>query len=897
MGKLTLLEEWIMRVMKNTVFLIVTLLMLVSAGCGGSGGSSSSNQGNNSSVPSTYATTINMGNITTVPLGQGSSGQSTLTITNNLNDRVTLVSATYTPVSNGQNGAVQQATSGGSLVNVSQCSSISPRATCSISVTPISNVSQLQYIINMQYSDPTTGQTYLATNVVSFSDAVPATSTGVRYSTQNNNLYNQAGGSTTMTVPFQLTKSFSSLTASSDNSNPAFAPSISCPGNSYTVGSLCNLYIKVSDTGTNPVVVGNIAVSGEEVVSSGQNINSQSTGKVKINGTVSYLFNVPVTVSQNLTGNLVTSATNIIVNPSDGSSAQSVSLLNNGTATISGITVNGNTPVTISGNGCTSLIVGASCTFNVNVTSSISGQSTVNITYSNGATSGNTTGLLTFNVVYISGTVSPGLSLTSGQGSLNNVPVNTTQYYNILVNNTGGTTLSNIRFTNPTTQNAFFSWGASSCATNGTQTLGAGESCTLTLVYAPTATGSGTLNINAAGTWQDQAGNAQTYAAATFGVAYSSITGSAFLYVTPNYVSFAIRADGQDTASQTFTVVNAGLQSTTLNVISVAPGVTAFSNLGTGTCAVSQSLNVGESCTINTLYGTTTTTMTNVESQINIGYKPNGSYTNNVFAFSSLVFNSSPAAYVTVSNIAVTGPSGGSGISTAPYTYTNSSVSGGLLAVVVTYSNTGTASATNFNVALNNLPVGYAESTTGNTCGTGTGVSTLAATNGTCTVTFYAVNPTGLYNPYSLSGIGLGFNIPGYSYTDTNTGLNTNSFPTWSGHYNGSNSIYVTTSLFASVTTTTPVWTTAVAGGANNFTFTSATNGTVITIPSSQLGGFTVGNSRTCTISSGSCTISITNPANFPTGTNYFGYYVTPAGVSTPSSTNSIIQQASFTLS
>ncbi|MBX9865537.1 MAG: hypothetical protein K2Y14_01375 [Burkholderiales bacterium] len=873
--------------MKNSIkylaYFVVTL-GVTACGGSGSGGSSSGGGGNTPPVPSTYATSINMGNIATIPLGNGSSGKSTVTLTNNLTDNVILTEATYTLVQNGVTSAAKSASAVGSLIDVSQCSKIAARGGCSIGINPPNETSQAQYVVSMKYVDLTTAKTYLATNVIGFSAEIPQSDTGVRYSSLNNNLYNEPGGSTTLTIPFQLTKTFTSLTASSNNSNPVFAPTISCPGNSYTAGTLCNLYVKVSNTGTNPIVAGGVSVSGEtsQVVKTKQSLSKKQTKSLTaaLQGTTGYLFGVPITVSQNATGNLVTSAINVVVDPANGTAPETVTLLNNGTATISNISIAGATPVTIASNACSSLAVGISCTFNVNVNSATSGQSTVSVSYSNGAASGNTTGLLTFNVIYISATSTPGLSMTSGQGNLNNVPINTSQFYNILVNNTGAVTLNNLRFTNPSLQNAFFSWGAGSCNTTGTQSLNAGESCTLSLLYAPTAVGSGTLNINAAGNWQDQDGNPQTYAA-NLGLAYSSITGDAFLYVTPNYVSFAIRADGQDTATQTFNVVNAGLQATTLNVISTAPGVTAFSNLGTGTCSVAQSLAVNESCTINTKYGTTTTTMTNVESQINIGYKPNGNYTNDVFAFANLVFNSSPAAFVEVTDVTLNGATG----SYPTYAYVNTPTTP--LDVVVTYTNNGTATAANFNVALNNLPVGYKSGTS--TCGIGSSVASLAAT-GSCTVSFSAVDQAGLYNPYNLSGTGLSFNIPGFSYTDTSTGLNTMQFPTWTA----ANSVSVTTSLFATVTTNAPSSTTATSGGTTAMVFTGDVNGTIITIPATQLIGFTVA-SPTCTITGGTCSIAIVTPANFPTGTNYFSYYVTPTGL-TPAATNSIIQQASFTL-
>ena len=878
-------------------YVLGSILTMGLISCGGT--SSSSSNGGGGPVPTTTAT-INIGNISTIPLGLGSTGKSTVTVTNNLKNTISLVSATYTISSNGSSGNPISTSASGSLVDTHQCASISPGGVCSIAVNPPANTSQSQYVVEMKYIDNTTGKLYVATNMVSYSDSIPATDTGARYSTVNNSIYNETGGATTITIPFQLTKNFASLEAKSTNANPVFAPTISCPGNSYTAGTLCNLYVNISNLGTISMLTGSITVSGEPLVTNeSKRLKSINGGKAKsaaLSGEAGYIFNVPITVSQNLTGNLVTSANNLVVSPSNGSSPQSVTLLNNGTATISNITVNGNTPVTISGNNCSSLVVGASCAFNVDVNSATSGQSSVTVSYNNGASSGNTTGLLTFNVVYISATFSPGLSLTSGQGDLNNVPVDTTRYYNITVNNTGNTTLSNIAFTNNfSAQDSSFSWSAGSCATNGTQTLGAGESCTLVLQYSPTVANAGaTLSINAMGTWQDQAGNPQTYADAALAVAYSAVVGNAFLYITPNYTSFAIRADGADNVTQTYTVVNGGLSPTSVGSLSVAPGITGFSNLGTGTCAVGTNLAVNAFCTINTKFGPTTSVLSNVESRILVSYDPGNSTT--VTAFANLVFNSSSAAYVNISNIAVTGNSGGSGTSGSPYTYTNTSATGGQLTVVVTYANTGTAAAESFNVALNNLPIGYTTSGSGNTCGIGSNTTSLG-TGSSCTVSFYAVNPSGLYNPLALSGTGLQFNIPGFSYKDTNTGLNTNPNPTWGSNFGGSNTIYVTTNLFANITTSAPTWTTASAGGTNNFTFTgSGSNGAVITIPSDQLSGFTVGGSRTCTISSNSCSISITNPANFPTGTVYFSYYVTPSGVATPSSTNSLIQQGSFTL-
>lgn len=861
--------------------------------------SSQNSSGSDGGGSAVTAAAINMGNITTIPTNSGSSGLSTLTITNNLDNKVTLKNSTYTITQNGASLAAQSTSSSGSPIDMSQCASIPARGTCSVSLSQPSGAAQSQYTINVEYFDSTANATYKASNLVAYSDSIPTTDTGVRYSTQNNNLYNQPNGSTTLTVPFQLMKSFSNLTVVSNNSNPTFAPTISCPGNNYTAGTLCNLYVKISNAGTSSVVAGGVTVNGE-IASSGENglqtnSGSKQASSSNLGGTSSYLFNVPITVTQNLAGNLITSAVNIIIDPSDGSSQQTVTLLNNGSAALTDIQVTGATPVVTSNNNCKNLDPYQQCTFDVNVTSETSGQSIVNVSYNNGSASGGSVGLLAFNVLYTSPSASPGLSLTSGQGNLNNIPVGTIQYYNILVNNTGNTTLKNIKFTDPSTEDASFQWSSGSCSTSGSQTLAAGESCTLTLKYSPTkVTSEASLNINAIADWNDQKGNLQTYAASTLGVTYSSISGDAFVYITPNYVGFAIKADGKDTVDQTFYVINAGLTSTKINSITVAPGVSGFHDLG-GSCIAGQTiLGVNESCTINTRFGATSSSMSNVESQINVGYKPNGSYQWDVEAFANLNFNASLAASVAVDNIVVSGASSGDGTSAATaYQYINTPLNP--LSVKVTYKNSGSSAANKFNVALNNLPIGYAQSSSDNPCGTGTDTITLDAGQ-TCDVVFYAVDPNGLYNPYTLSGSGLTFNIPGYSYTDSASGVNNNPFPTWSsGHYDDGK-INITASLFATVTTVSPVWNINNAPGTHNFTFSSPNNGTVITIPTDQLMGFTLGNNRTCTISSGSCTIAITNPANFTEGVESFSYYVTPAGIASPSASNSIVQKASFSL-
>lgn len=871
-------------------YLNLTSAALISFGvaaCSGGGGSSSGGGNSPEPGPVTIATSVNIGNITTIPTGNGSSGNSSVTVSNNLGNKVILQKATYTLSQNGKTEADLPANLAGSPVDVSQCSSIGAHGVCSLQLSTPGT--QGQYTINLEYLDTTTGKVHTATNVVGYSEAIPATDTGVRYSSQNNNVYNEPGGTTTLTIPFQLTRSFGKVSAKSNNDNPVFAPTVSCPGNSYSAGTLCNLYVKVSNTGTAPMVVGGVSVYGEELAQAKSIVKSANhvAKSSSLKGDTGYLFGAPITVSQNATGNLVTSAINTVVSPSDGTSAQTITLLNNGAATISNIQISGATPVVVTNSGvgsCSaagnSLAANASCTFTVNVTSVTSGQAPVTVNYNNGAASGNTSGVLAFNVIYIAGEGSPALTITTNN-SLLNIPKNTTATATLVVKNTSSAvTLNNIKFTAMATP---FTYGSGSCLTNGTQSLTPGTSCTLVVNFAPTTTGSGTLNVTALGDWTSPSGSSQTYSA-TSGFAWSAIEGDAFFYITPNYVSFAIRADDVDTATQTFKLVNAGLQAADIETITIpAP----FTDLGTGNCSEGNSLAAnGGSCTINLRYGPTTSAASSTTpEQLTAGYKPNGNYTTDVTAFANLDYSASLAAFVEVTNVVVSGTTTG----TYPtFSYMNTPATP--LAVEVTYTNNGTADASNFNVALNNLPVGYASVTpSGTACGTGATTTTLAV-SGTCNVKFQAVNPTGLYNPFALQGSGLSFNIPGFSYTDTNTKLNINANPT----FTSVNAVAVTTSLFAEVASNTP---TITAGGAAGIlTFSSAMNGTVITIPNSQLQGFTVGNSRNCTISAGTCSIPVTVPASFPAGTASYIYYVSPTGTGSPSAANSIIQSGSFTI-
>lgn len=751
--------------------------------CGGGGGSSGSGGGggNPTPTPSLVATGVNIGNVSTIPLGNGG-GNTSAVVTNNFANQVTLTSATFT-LFNSTGAVTAQSTSlSTSPVNTSGCSTIQANGSCNIALSvPIGATEQGQYLVTMNFLNPANGKTITTSQLISYSTAVPINSDGIQVSTINNTLYNVPGGSTTYSVPFVLTQAVSNLSASSQNNNPAFAPTIACGGTApYPAGTSCTLYIRVSQTGTSLVIPGNITVSS---VAARAQVKSKL---LSIKGTTGYLFNVPVTVIQNNTGNLITSAINVIVNPAGASgTTQTITLFNNGAGTINGITINGSTPTAIGSNTCSSLAIGGNCTFTVSAPSITQNtQAAVVVNYSSNGNNNS----IAFNVSYIVPTSTAGMSMTVS-GNFNNTVINTTPTINITESNTGTATLTNITFTpasDLTGINMSYT-AASTCATDGTQILAAGQSCVLVVQYAPTVpTGSNTVTIRETAKYLDPAGNPQSYTAATGTISYSAITGPAFVYINPNYVAYGIRADGSDTATQTFVLVNAGPISTTVSAESLAnPPVTAYSATG-GTCSFPQTLTAagtaGESCTVTAQFGATSSTISTT-SQMTATYTTSGS--NTASAFSNLSFTSSPAALVVISNVTESGQTGGSGTSGSPFTFTNSPTASPIQ-FTITYQNNGTESALTFSVMLNSLPAGFYP-VSSMTCGYGATTSTLAPGGGTCTAIF-KYESAALYNSYALNGT-VQFNLPGWSFNDATTGLNINTAPTFGSF---TPSVYVT---------------------------------------------------------------------------------------------------------
>jgi hypothetical protein len=896
-------------------FFIISGLAALSMSCGG-GGSSSSGGGSTPPGPTpVQEQAVNISNISAIPV-TGNQTTTSLTVANNTNFNLHLTGAViaYGSETATLNLAGENNTFAG-VVNVTQCGTLQANGTCGVVVAPPN--ANGSYLITLTFTTDNGARTFTSSQVVTYSRDIPAT-TGFIYSNLNNNVYVPEGGRAYMTIPFIIDHDTTTLYVYSNNPG-AFVTSLNCPGGTtYQRGDLCTAIVQIGNLGTTKDIIGIITVSDDPnphpLPSGGAN---QSVKKIKaLAGSTGYSFSTPVSVTSNSVGNLVTSAFNPVISPANGSAPVTITLLNNGVAslTLSNLSVASGSPVTVAGSGGTPCVAGTvlaangSCTYQVNANTTTSGQSAGYIGYNNGSSSAQ----LIYTVVYISATPGPGMSLTAAQGSLQNAVVGTTSTLTVNVTNTGTTALTNVTFSAlPTIGTGTISYNsAGTCATNGTQALAVGAKCTLLIDYLPSsAQSTAQFNLSAIATYTDQGGQSQTYSGAYLVVQYSAFTGNAFVYLVPNYTSYAIRADNTDTASQIITLVNSGGRDTTL--ANPAYTTSGFPSSGvavnsTACNGFTLTANGGATCNIIITYGPVAATQSSTSGRLNISYAPAPSVSN-VTAFATEVFQAQAAALVSVQSIVKSGATGGAGAGTSgsPYTFINAPTAGYPIIFTITYQNTGTAAATLFSVNVNSLPVGYIISGTP-TCGYGNTTSTLAASGGTCTIAITAMGASAFWNPYAYTGA-LNFNVPGYSYNDTNTGVNTNATP--SAPTFGT-TVYVTANLFSTLSGTGGTQSTAVAGGSFNVTFTS-TAGTAalypatITIPTTSLttsntNSIYLTSTNTCTItnpstSSNTCTINITNNANAVAGTYTYAYWITPTGL-TPSLTNSIIQYFSFTL-
>jgi hypothetical protein len=418
----------------------------------------------------------------------------------------------------------------------------------------------------------------------------------------------------------------------------------------------------------------------------------------------------------------------------------------------------------------------------------------------------------------------------------------------------------------------------------------------LILQYSPTSAGeNGAFNLLANANYIDQGGSTLTYQAQLSNIPYSSITNNALLMILPNQVSYAILANNVDTASESFTILNVGGANATVPTLTTANLIpnTFPATKGADSCSGTTLTPNGasESCVINFVFGPTATVYTNLAESFQFQYTTGAGV---VSAYSFQTFNTALGALISITAESAAQTTGGAitgnGTSGSPYGGSGSfiAVPNSYMWFNITYSNMGTESATSFNVALGNLPIGTQLNSGLTTCPVESATGTLAPSS-SCIVSVEIVNPNTLFNPYS-SAPAYTIPFPGWTYTESSTGNNSNTSPSCisgslcgpSNALNGLSSIYTTGTPFATLSAPTLVGPT----GSESTGFTESVTFNVT--PFAGTVSVTMNPSGTITESPTSCNvvhpatscgpIVISFPAGSPIESTYFSYVVESGG-------------------
>ena len=418
----------------------------------------------------------------------------------------------------------------------------------------------------------------------------------------------------------------------------------------------------------------------------------------------------------------------------------------------------------------------------------------------------------------------------------------------LTLTNSGNTTENNFVLTLPA--NFTISAGISnSCtilqgtspATIGNSLTTNGSSCDVTVTYTnTTATSQAIANISIAYDYNSGTAAPNPITAA---VNYRVTQSTANLTLTPNPVTFAnVLNNNVGYNQQTVTVTNSGDETATNLGFSISgTDNTLFSTIAGGTCT--SLLSSSNSCTITTQFGTVASSVLpgSKTANLDVSYTP---YTNGGTQTVSSVLNgqvvAAQGANIGISNGAAVGFAGGDGSPGNPYQIEQNAAAG---IISITYSNTGSVPATDFYIG--GSATGWI---VGDGCGTVANKITLAAINGSCTVTFTmsSTATTGADN-LEISGLTLYWNDQANPNGQTQQ---------QSGEANVN--VYTPASI---AITTNPVGSISVAPG-GSFTVTATLTGGY-NVPAQTIqatttnSDITFSNSGTCQVSSASNTCDI----------------------------------------
>ena len=369
-----------------------------------------------------------------VYLPKTGSNSATTLIYNGTNVALTLNSATINGQSIYPNNTV------GNLLptNVTTCTSIAQNTYCSITIGNNSNPQNL--VLNFIFVDKA-GNKYTSTQNIIYTDENYLSDNFylIGHSNDTVNVMKIMQGIGMSSLTFGLNADYSTGGITVTSSNAGVTTSIpQCSG--YTKGSLCTVNLTLDNTISDNTLV--------PILISGKTTNISKSTAIKFTDVHPTLT---LNVNVNDMPNLIASPTNVTISPANGlpANAQTVTLINTGTANAILGTILAASPVTTTLNTCTvgaTLAAnGGSCTFTLNAKSDISGNAKAIVSYAD--SSGKQYPNILLNVTYITATPGPNQSITVGSSSvLTNTVIGITSILPVTITNTGTVLLESITF-------------------------------------------------------------------------------------------------------------------------------------------------------------------------------------------------------------------------------------------------------------------------------------------------------------------------------------------------------------------------------------------------------------------------------------------------------------------
>jgi hypothetical protein len=444
-------------------------------------------------------------------------------------------------------------------------SPVAPNAICTISVTftPSASGSAVGSV-SLTDNGPGSPQAIILSGTGSLGPIVSLSDTNLTFGPQNVGTTSPAQGVTLSnagSAPLEIT----GIVPTGD-----FAQTNTCPS-TLAIGAICTINVTFTPTAAGNRY-GNVTIA-DNAGNSPQTLILEGSGLA-----------APAVVLSASTLSFGSQAVNTT------SAAQTVTVTNSGTATLNLGTITATGPFTQT-NTCNSPVAaGGNCTISVTFTPTTTGSAVGSITLTDNA--GNSPQTIT-----LSGNGVPSPSVTLTPLSLTfatSLPVGTTSAaQTVTLSNVGS---SSLLITSIAASGDF------AAINNCPAGLAAGDNCTISVTFTPTAVGNryGTLSVTDNN--NGVPGSTQTVALEGTGLAAPGVTLSA------SSLTFGPQAAGTTSVAQTLTLTNSGTAALTITSIVITGG---FSQ--TNTCP--QSLAAGAACTFSvsfapTVDGTLTGTLT-----------------------------------------------------------------------------------------------------------------------------------------------------------------------------------------------------------------------------------------------------------------------------------------------